>query len=499
MAIFLALSGIADSYSLNPENDLQSGGWFDLIWTALLAIPILIAATWNGAEDCDSNSSSRSQRVAVNQGFPLLYPLISFLILSHIHGEYPALSLVVFALSFVTFAVRMLIIQRREEQSKESLLQSEINYQLLFDSNPVPMWVFEHKTLKFLAVNEAASRQYGFSRQEFLTMTIADIRPEGDVPALLEATATPSQGLQEVSSWRHRKKNGTIIDVEIVGHNLDFHGIDSELIAARDVTERKKSEETAKKLASIVECSEDAIIGKTLEGAITSWNPAAEKMYGYTSEEVIGRNLSFLLSAERQTELQVVMEQVQTGLATRALETQRLTKAGSVLDVSLSISPIRDASGRVTGASTIARDITANKRADEQLKLQSAALEAAANGIVITDSHGSIMWVNGAFTTMTGYSKEEVLGKNPRLLNSGNQPESYYAELWSTISSGKVWRGEIVNRRKDGSAYTEEMTITPVSRESAPRAIDTSSQASKTSPPARTRNGGSNTWRITTI
>ena len=97
--------------------------------------------------------------------------------------------------------------------------------------------------------------------------------------------------------------------------------------------------------------------------------------------------------------------------------------------------------------------------------MQSAVLEAAANAIVITDFEGTIVWANHAFTTMTGYSKEEVLGKNPRLLKSGEQPESYYAELWSTISSGKVWQGEIVNRRKDGTTYTEEMTITPVTRD----------------------------------
>jgi PAS domain S-box-containing protein len=297
-------------------------------------------------------------------------------------------------------------------------------------------------------------------------MTIAEIRPEEDIPALLEATAIPTQGLQEATIWRHRKKNGAIIDVEIVGHSLDFHGIEAELIAARDVTERKNAEETVKRLASIVEFSQDAIIGKTLDGAITSWNRAAEKMYGYTSTEVIGRDLSFLLFAERQPELQVIMERVQQGLPIECLETQRLTKAGSVLEVSLSISPIKDARGRVTGASTIARDITARKRADEQLKLQSAALEAAANAIMITDSHGSIIWVNGAFTTMTGYRKEEVLGKNPRLFKSDQQPDSYYDELWSSISSGKVWRGEIVNRRKDGTPYTEEMTITPLIRDS---------------------------------
>jgi PAS domain S-box-containing protein len=98
--------------------------------------------------------------------------------------------------------------------------------------------------------------------------------------------------------------------------------------------------------------------------------------------------------------------------------------------------------------------------ANKHLSLQAAALKAAANAIVITDFHGTIIWVNRAFTAMTGYGQEEIVGKNPNLLNSGEQPESYYAELWSTILSGKVWKGEIVNRRKDGTTYTEEMTPT---------------------------------------
>jgi len=103
--------------------------------------------------------------------------------------------------------------------------------------------------------------------------------------------------------------------------------------------------------------------------------------------------------------------------------------------------------------------------ANKHLNLQAAALEAAANAIVITDSRGTIMWVNRAFTTMTGYSKEESLGMNTRLLKSGEQPDSYYANLWSTIVSGKVWQGQLVNRRKDGTTYTEEMTITPVTHD----------------------------------
>ena len=123
-----------------------------------------------------------------------------------------------------------------------------------------------------------------------------------------------------------------------------------------------------------------------------------------------------------------------------------------------------DETGHTTRMAGISMDIDERKHAEERLYLQVAALEAAANAIVITDSNGIIVWVNHAFTMMTGYSKEEALGKNPRLLKSGKQPERYYANLWSTISSGKVWRGELVNRRKDGTTYAEEMTITPVTQ-----------------------------------
>jgi diguanylate cyclase (GGDEF)-like protein/PAS domain S-box-containing protein len=232
----------------------------------------------------------------------------------------------------------------------------------------------------------------------------------------------------------------------------------------REITKRETAEEALLRLASIVEFSQDAIIGKTAEGVVTSWNRGAEKMYGYQNSEAIGRDLSFLVPPDRHGEVQAIMELIRTGQPVDCFETQRLTKARSLLDVSLCISPIKDGSGQIVGASTIARDITARKNADKQLRLQSAALEAAVNAIVIADRDGSIVWVNQAFTAMTGYSKEEVVGKNPRLLKSGEQPESYYAKLWSTILSGEVWRGEIVNRRKDGTIYTEEMTITPVTQ-----------------------------------
>ncbi|MGA7160788.1 MAG: PAS domain S-box protein [Bacteroidota bacterium] len=108
------------------------------------------------------------------------------------------------------------------------------------------------------------------------------------------------------------------------------------------------------------------------------------------------------------------------------------------------------------------QDITERKLAEQTQRLHSRALEAAANAIIITDREGKIISVNPAFSRFTGYSASEVIGKNPKILNSGTQPESFYKNLWETITSGQVWRGDVVNKRKDGSLYDEEMIITPV-------------------------------------
>src|ERR1039458_7875779 len=225
----------------------------------------------------------------------------------------------------------------------------------------------------------------------------------------------------------------------------------------------KAAQQELLRLAAIVRQSDDAIIGTELDGNVTNWNRGAERVYGYSAVEALGRNISFLVPPEKHAELHVLLQKVAEGNTIAFFRTQRLKSDGTIIDVSLSLSPIRDETGKLVGVSRIARDITAFRRTEKQSRrLQSAALEAAANAITITDRHGTIVWVNHAFTTMTGYSKEEALGKNPRLWKSGEQPESYYAKLWSTISSGEVWQGEIVNRSEEHTSYTEELTITPV-------------------------------------
>jgi PAS domain S-box-containing protein len=139
-----------------------------------------------------------------------------------------------------------------------------------------------------------------------------------------------------------------------------------------------------------------------------------------------------------------------------------IRKDGATIFATIDVKCVRGTDGATDYFIAMIHDITQRKQAEANLRLQSAALEAAANGIVISEPDGTISWVNPAFTALTGYGPEEVIGKNPRILKSGKQDPSFYANLWSTISSGNAWHGELINRRKDGTLYTEEQTITPM-------------------------------------
>ena len=173
------------------------------------------------------------------------------------------------------------------KRAEEALRTSEEQYRLLFDSNPVPMWVFDRTTLRFLAVNTAAIRHYGFTEPEFLAMTTADLRPKEDMPDLLQDVASGVHGLQEPRIGRHRKKNGEVIDVELVCNGLDFHGTDAMLAAAYDITEQKRSKELLQdsetKYRVLFEDSADAywlMDGNTF----VDCNAAALKMFGFSSK-----------------------------------------------------------------------------------------------------------------------------------------------------------------------------------------------------------------------
>jgi PAS domain S-box-containing protein len=178
---------------------------------------------------------------------------------------------------------------------EEALRKSEAQYRLLFESNPQAMWVYDVETLRFLAVNDAAVRRYGYSRSEFLSMTIMDIRPPEDVQLLADHLAARTAEVDHAGQWRHRKQDGTIINVEITANRLSFGGRAAEFVLANDITERKKAE-TALRISEdryrdLVDNSHELICTHDLEGKVLSVNPWAARMLGYPKESLIGMNI----------------------------------------------------------------------------------------------------------------------------------------------------------------------------------------------------------------
>jgi diguanylate cyclase (GGDEF)-like protein/PAS domain S-box-containing protein len=245
MALFLLLSGLADSYALSPGQDLPPGGWFDLIWSALLGFPILMAATWKNAKKGQIDGSPKSQSIVINQVLPLLYPLVSFLILTQIHRAYPVLSLVVFALAFMTFAARMLIIQHRHGES-------ESKYRVLFEDSADANWLMDEKG--FLECNSAALQMFGYSAGTEM-MHPSDISPPNQPDGTSSRVAVDQKIAaaflhgKERFEWLHQRKDGNVFPAEVCLTALTLSGQPTLLATVRDITERKVAQERAQYLA----------------------------------------------------------------------------------------------------------------------------------------------------------------------------------------------------------------------------------------------------------
>ena len=246
---------------------------------------------------------------------------------------------------------------------EQTLRRSEQELADFFDHAPMALhWVGPDGII--LRVNEAELRLLGYTRDEYLGRHIADFHADQHVIADILRRLHAGEEIQDCEA-RMVCKDGTLKHVLINSNVLWEQGqfIHTRCFT-RDITERKRGEETRERLAAIVDSSDDAIIGQTLEGIITSWNRGAERLYGYSPTEAIGQPLTLLIPPDLSDDFPHLLERLQCGESIDHYETQRLHKDGTRLDVSLTISPIRDSAGRIIGASKIARDITARKQAE---------------------------------------------------------------------------------------------------------------------------------------
>jgi two-component system cell cycle sensor histidine kinase/response regulator CckA len=214
-------------------------------------------------------------------------------------------------------------------------------------------------------------------------------------------------------------------------------------------------EEALSQLAAIVESSDDGIIGKALDGTITSWNSGAEEIYGYRAGEVKGRPISILMPPDRADEMPQILERISRGERIRHYETVRVTKDGREINVSLTISPIRGGAGTIIGASTITREITTHKKEEEQLREQAALLDHAQDAIIVRDLEGRVLYWNKSAERISGWSANEALGKDIcELLYKDNL--SHYGAAMGALTEKGEWVGELRQRTKDGGEIIAE-------------------------------------------
>jgi len=259
------------------------------------------------------------------------------------------------------------------KQAEEALREGETRFRTFVDHVADALFIYDFEQGTIVDVNRQACESLGYTRQELIGTTALAFDRNEDRAATESIAERTAAGETVIDTHWHRRKDGTLFPVEVHTSQYWHGGRRFLLKVARDMSDRLRAEEARAYLASIVESSDDAIIGRSTEGIIQSWNRGAERLYGYTAQEAIGQPITTVIPPDRAQEF-VSSDRLKQGEPIQELETVRVGKDGRRIDVSVIISPMKDAAGRVFGAATIARDITERKRAEAALRQSEAYL-----------------------------------------------------------------------------------------------------------------------------
>ncbi len=261
-------------------------------------------------------------------------------------------------------------------------------------------------------VNHRTELLFGYDRDDLIGRHIDTLVPESLWHVYLshrdDYFADPrsrSMGLD--LELKARRSDGAVFPVDVSLSRIDTGDVLLVITALSDVIKTKEAFENAQRMAAVVEHSDDAIIAKTLEGRITSWNPACERMFGFSSLEIIGRSIYLLIPEDRVAETQAMLTKLTAGGSVEHYETERVRKDGTRITVSTSESPIRDEDGMVVGISTIARDVTERRNAFKEAR---AMIESSQDSLVAISPEGTISDANEATVKFTGVPRKELIG-----------------------------------------------------------------------------------------
>ena len=257
-----------------------------------------------------------------------------------------------------------------EKLTDDTLRESETCYRQLFDHNPYPIWVYDVESMQFLAVNEEAIKKYGYSRQEFLRLTLKDIRPPEDVPLLMRSLKASETSEGFVGCVRHQAKNGTIFDVEVAAQNIVYGGRKARMVMVTDLSARKKAEsalrESESRIRTLLDSMSEGLLQVDLEDRILYTNNRVCEMTGYSQQELIGSEWSRLMVDNGSDFIEEIKDRRSKGISDR-YEIRIRKKSGDVIWVVIGGAPLMDSEGNLIGSMGVLTDITERKHAEERL------------------------------------------------------------------------------------------------------------------------------------
>jgi diguanylate cyclase (GGDEF)-like protein/PAS domain S-box-containing protein len=350
---------------------------------------------------------------------------------------------------------------RRGERAARELQESENKFHLLFDSANDCMLLLSMDGC-IMDINRVGHERLGYTKEEMLGRRIAEFDPPEFADKVPERVAKIMRDGQATFESAHVRKDGSRMPVEINSRLVELGGDKMLHSVIRDITERKQAEEALRnseaQYRAVIETAADGFWIVDMEGRLIEVNDAYVRLSGYRREELLSMRIPDLEAVERPQETAEHIEKILREGHDR-FETFHRAKDGRILPVEIVSNFWPEVSGRLFVFIT---DISERKSASEHIALLAKVFENGVEAMLITDAGNRITDVNHAFTQLTGYSPEDVIGQNPHMLSSGTQPREFYVEMWRRLLVDGHWEGEIWDRRKDGSTYPKWLSISVV-------------------------------------
>src|ERR1043166_8001308 len=346
------------------------------------------------------------------------------------------------------------------KRAEEALRLSEERYRTLFDFVPIAVYTCDaNGTIR--EYNKRAAELWGrepgkngdspkFCGSYKICHPECRPMPHEKCPMarVLRGEKLTSKDLEIVVERKNGERRTVIPSPRVL---LDDHGkIRGAINCLYDITERKQDEADALRLAAVVQSSHDAIVAKDSNGIITDWNKSAERIFGYKPEEIIGKSILTLIPPDRHDEETEIIRRIRQGKSIEHYETVRRRKDGTLVDVSLTISPIKNLRGKIVGVSKIARDITRQKNTERRLTEQARLLDLSNEAILVRDQYDRITYWNRGAQEMYGYSAEQALGKVSHELLKTRYSEPL-ERINAKLEGEGRWSGELTHKRNNGT------------------------------------------------